>query len=140
MKIDIDAKKIMVDLGFCPSGKMQKFIANTCYKHMDKYVPYYESNLRKNVSMSLDGTSITYESPYAQYQYYGKLMVMKNGKGAYYSPTYGFWSDKGEKKYLTNIDLQYHTAGTGPYWDKRMITAEGDKVIQEIQDELRRIG
>ena len=90
--------------------------------------------------MSLDGTSITYESPYAQYQYYGKLMVMKNGKGAYYSPTYGFWSDKGEKKYLTNIDLQYHTAGTGSYWDKRMITAEGDKVIQEIQDELRRIG
>lgn len=117
-------------------GKVQKFFTNTCYKHMDKYVPYDEGNLRKNVSIEDD--KIIYESPYARYQYYGKLMVMDNGKGAYYSPEYGFWSDKGKKKHLTNINLVYHTAGTGSYWDKRMVSAEADTIAKEVEDYMKR--
>ena len=89
---------IKANLGLEPNGRVQKFFTNTCYKHMDKYVPKDEGNLRTIVDV--ESNSITYESPYARYQYYGKKMVMSNGKSAFYSKDYGFWSKKGETKTL----------------------------------------
>lgn len=89
---------------------MQKFLTDTCYKHMDKYVPNDVGNLRDNVDKGTD--YITYKSPYAHYQYIGKLYVMDNGKGAYYDPDYGYWSkprsckDTDRKKFK----LSYTTA------------------------------
>lgn len=138
MSKSLIADKVFVDIGLTPNGKTTKFITSSVAKHMDKYVPYDEGNLRKNIS--IESKRIIYESPYASYQYCGKLMVMDNGKGAYYSPTYGFWSDKGKKKHLTNIDLHYHTAGTGSYWDERCMTAEKDTIIREIQNYINRGG
>lgn len=129
---------IKARLGIEPNGRVQKFFTNTCYKHMDKYVPLDNGDLRTNVD--IQPNSITYESPYARYQYYGKKMVMSNGKSAYYSPDYGFWSKKGEKKIVTNEDLVYHTPGTGPYWDKKMVSAEMQDVIKEVQDYVNRGG
>ena len=80
--------EIKARLGIEPNGRVQKFFTNTCYKHMDKYVPQRDGNLRTIVDVQAD--SITYESPYAHYQYEGKKYVMNNGKSAYYSPDYGF--------------------------------------------------
>lgn len=137
LKIEMKApQEIILRHNLERGGKVHKFFTNACYKHMDKYVPYDEGNLRKNVSIEVD--KIIYESPYARYQYYGKLMVMDNGKGAYYSPEYGFWSDKGKKKHLTNINLHYHTAGTGSYWDKRMVSVEADTIAKEVEDYMKR--
>jgi hypothetical protein len=103
---------IKARLGLEPNGRVQKFFSNTCYKHMDKYVPKDEGNLRTNVDVRAD--SITYESPYARYQYYG---VSKNGKS-----------------------FNYTTPGTGPYWNKRMVSAEIDSVVKEVQDYVNRGG
>ena len=103
---------IKARLGLEPNGRVEKFFSNTCYKHMDKYVPKYEGNLRINVDVRAN--SITYESPYARYQYYG---VSKNGKS-----------------------FNYTTPGTGPYWDKRMVSAEIDSVVKEVQDYVNRGG
>ena len=129
---------IKADLGINPGGKVQKFFTDTCKKHMDKYTPYDTGMLRDNVNIETD--KITYESPYARYQYYGKKMVMHNGKSAYYSPDYGFWSERGEKKILTNENLNYHTPGTGAYWDKRMVSSEMQDVVKEVQDYIRKRG
>ena len=63
---------------------------------------------------------------------------MEIGKGAYYSPDYGFWSEKGVAKQPTNIDLVYHTAGTGHHWDERMKSAEMDDVIDKVQKYIDR--
>lgn len=129
--------QIKARLGLEQNGRVQKFFTKTCEKHMDKYIPYDKGNLRTIKDVQDD--SITYESPYARYQYYGKKMVMpENGKSAFYSPDYGFWSKKGETKTLTDEDLIYHTPGTGPYWDKRMVSAEMDKVVKEVQDYVNR--
>ena len=98
--------QIKARLGIEPNGRAQKFLTNTCYKHMDKYVPRDEDNLRTIVDIKSD--SITYESPYAKYQYYG---VSKNGK-----------------------PLNYRTPGTGDYWDKRMVSAEMQNVVEEVQN------
>ena len=97
---------IKARLGLEPNGKIQKFFTNTCYKHMDKYVPKDEGNLRINVS--IQANSITYESPYAHYQYKG---ISKSGN-----------------------PLNYKTPGTGDYWDKRMVSAEMQDVVKEVQN------
>ncbi|MBR1653678.1 MAG: capsid protein [Clostridia bacterium] len=105
---------IKAHLGIEPNGRVQKFFTNTCYKHMDKYVPKDEGNLRTIVDIEND--SITYESPYARYQYYGMR-------------------DDG-----THVVKNYTTPGTGPYWDKRMVSAEMQDVVKEIQNYVNRGG
>lgn len=127
---------IKARLGIEPNGRVQKYFQNQCYRYMDKYVPSDEGNLRKNVDLS-DPTKIVYNSPYAHYQYEGKLYVMDNGKGAYYSPTYGFWSDKGKKKHATERPLN-HTGGRGSHWDKKMVTAEFDSLVAKVQNYVDR--
>lgn len=99
---------IKARLGIEPNGRVQKFFTNTCYKHMDKYVPMDNGDLRTIVDIQPD--SITYESPYAEYQYYG---MRKDG---------------------THVIKNYTTPGTGPYWDKRMVSAEIQDVVKEVQE------
>ena len=60
---------IKARLGLEPNGEVHSFFTNTCYKHMDKYVPKNEGNLRINVNV--EKNSITYKSPYAHAQYVG---------------------------------------------------------------------
>lgn len=96
---------IKARLGIEPNGRLQKFFTNTCYKHMDKYVPMDEGNLRTNVD--IEKNSITYESPYAHAQYVG---------------------------YTKGPVRNYTTPGTGPYWDKRMVSAEIQDVVKEVQN------
>lgn len=60
---------IKADLGINPNGPAQAFFTDTCYKHIDKYVPKDIGNLRNNVDKGID--YITYESNYAHAQYVG---------------------------------------------------------------------
>ena len=99
--------EIRTHLGLEANGRVQKFFTNTCYKHMDKYVPMENGDLRTNVDIGTD--YITYESIYARYQYYG---VREDG---------------------THKVQNYTTPGTGTYWDKRMISAEMQDVVKEVQ-------
>ncbi|MBO7079512.1 MAG: capsid protein [Bacilli bacterium] len=108
----IDPKGIKISLGLDTNGDVQKFLVNTCYKHMDKYVPKREGNLRTIVTF--DNTGVTYEMPYARYQYYG------------------------EREDGTHQVHNYTTPGTGPYWDERMMSAEREKIIREVQRYIRR--
>lgn len=100
---------IKARLGIEPNGRVQKFFTNTCYKHMNKYVPMSDlesaGDLRTIVDIQPD--SITYESPYAHAQYVG---------------------------FTKGPVLNYTTPGTGPYWDQRMVSAEMDDVVKEVQN------
>lgn len=97
---------IKANLGIEPNGRVQRFLTDTCYRHMDKYVPKDVGNLRTNVDKGIN--YITYESPYAHAQYIGEV---------HGSPV-----------------RNYTTPGTGPYWDKRMWSAEKEQVIREVQE------
>jgi hypothetical protein len=101
--------QIKARLGLNKNGEVQKFFTNTCYKAMDKYVPMDQGDLRKNSYVVQD--LIIYESPYAHAQYVGYT--------------------KGPVK-------NYTTPGTGPYWDKRMWSAEGKKIIEQVQERIGR--
>lgn len=91
-------------------GPVQAFMTETCFKTMDKYVPRRDGNLKNRVYLT--NHSITYQSPYARYQYYG---VREDG---------------------THKVTHYTTPGTGPYWDKRMISADMDSVLRQVQDKI----
>ena len=102
---------IKARLGLTPNGRVQKFFTSTCAKAMDKYVPKDVGNLRQ---YQIDGNLIIYNQLYARYQYYG---VRQDG---------------------THKVQNYTTPGTGPYWDKRMWSAEKDKVIKQTQNYIER--
>ena len=105
---------IKANLGIELNGKVQKFFTNTCYRYMDKYVPKDNGILRENVT--IDSNSITYEQEYASYQYYG------------------------ERKDGSHKVTNYTTPGTGPYWDKRMVSAEIQDVVAEVQNYVNKGG
>lgn len=97
-------------LGIQEGGPAHQFLTQTCRIHMDKYVPYSGDNkqgdhLRENVTETVD--SIIYEMPYAYAQYVG---------------------------FTTGPVVNYTTAGTGPYWDELMKSAEMEDVEKEVQD------
>lgn len=97
---------IKVNLGIEPNGKVQAHFTERCYTYMDKYVPKDMGTLRETVTLT--SNSITYEQPYAHAQYIGEV----NGGKV----------------------VNYTTPGTGPYWDKRMVSADMQNVVAEVQD------
>ena len=103
---------IKANLGIEHNGRVQKFFTNTCYRYMDKYVPKDNGVLRENVA--IDSNSITYEQQYAHTQYIGEV----NGGQV----------------------VNYTTPGTGPYWDKRMVSAEMQDVVAEVQNYVNKGG
>lgn len=135
--------EIITDLGLEPGGKAQNKFASECMDRMnDKYTPKRYGGL-VNSSYVDSECNIHYNTPYARYLYYGKLMVMSNGKGAFYNEDYGFWSKKGEKKTLTDIDLNYdktENACAGPYWDKTMWSAEKEDIEKVMNEYIKQRG
>lgn len=106
--------KIKAHLGINPNGRVQRFFTNTCYKHMDKYVPMDEGNLRTIVD--IQPKYIVYEQEYAEYQYYGM-------------------ERDGSRKVK-----HYTTPGTGTYWDIKMWNVEKEIILKEVQKYVKRGG
>lgn len=82
---------------------------------MDKYVPMDTGALSETLDVGAD--YITYEQEYAHYQYKG---ISVNGKPLNYH------TDK-------------HPLATSN-WDKKMVTAEMQDVVKEVQDYVRKRG
>lgn len=129
---------IKARIGIEPGGRVRKFFTEKCYKYMNKYVPTSGADdLRSNVSLTTN--SITYKSSYAHYMYIGKVMgpnIPLTKKGV--AEPIGWFSPKKKEKHYTGADITYHTAGTGPYWDKRMVSSDMNQVIKEVQNYLNR--
>lgn len=131
---------IKARLGLNPGGKAHKFFTHTCAVHMDKYVPFRSGTLATTRIEQTD--KIIYPQKYAHYMYEGKVMgpnipIKENGV------VVGWFSPKGEKKHYTGADIQYSKAGhqyAGPHWDKRMWSAEKNKVIEEVQNYIKTHG
>ena len=101
--------QIKARLGIEPNGRVQKVFTHSCRLHMDKYIPMDKGDLRTIVDEQPN--RVIYESPYAHAQYVG---------------------------YTKGPVVNYTTPGTGPYWDKRMWSAEGQDVVEEVQNYIRR--
>ena len=135
---------IKARLGIEPNGPVHTFFTKRCAEHMDNYVPYEEGHLAYT-NRTIETDRIIYNSPYAHYMYEGKVMgpnipIKEDGI------IVGWFSPKGKPKHYTGKNIDYsksiargHTQA-GPYWDKRMWSAEKDDIIKEVQEYINRGG
>lgn len=112
----------------------QLFLANEAKKLMDPYVPAKNLALARNVQVYVDGGKgvVHYQSPYARYQFEGKVMVSKRpGVKA---------AEKMVKQPET--DLEYskfrHPLATG-HWDRAMMAARKDDLVRAMQGYVEEI-
>lgn len=114
---------ILTNLGVDKNGGVQQFVTNTINKRITRYMPYRTGVLATKLKIIKSPTEIEILGPYARYQYYGKVMVGS------------------APKTVTDIDLQYDKTKNpqaGPFWDRRMMAAEGDAIAADVQDYINR--
>ena len=117
-----------------------KFVASEWSRYFAKYVPMQEGILASNIT--IDPFKVTYNSPYAHYQWEGKLYVDPiTGKGAFYDTNYGFWSRPGVTKIPTDIPLN-HSKEQNPlatsHWEVPAYNAFKDTVARAVTNYLKR--
>lgn len=128
IKVKINnVNKILKDHGLNQEGRVIKFLRDDADRLMNPYIPMDNGMLRRNKSYP-SNHEIKYISPYARYQYYGKLMLAKNGSS---------WAKKGEKKVETNKSLKYHTSGTGPKWNEMMMQRNKNTLIKDVENYIK---
>lgn len=71
---DFNSKRIIDKYGMQKDGSTQLFLANTCFRRMQKYVPFDTGAL--STTTTVKPGSVTYEQPYAHRQY-----TTNKGKG-----------------------------------------------------------
>ena len=104
--------------------RMQRAFVNAVNRDTAKYVPH-DTGILESSSQIIDDNKIKWDRPYARYVWYGKLMVEPSGSA---------WARRGEKKRLTNTDLQYNTSinpKAGPFWFER---AKKDNINNWIKE------
>lgn len=105
-------------LGVGRRGDVQLFVTHTVNRRITRYMPYRTGVLATKSKYIKSPTEIEVVSPYARYQYYGKVMVGRSPKVA------------------TGKDLVYTKTKNplaGPFWDKRLLAAEGKQIAAEAQ-------
>lgn len=107
----------------------QLFLANEAKKLMEPYVPAMNLVLTRNVRIYVENGKgiVHYQSPYARYQYEGKVMVSKRP------------GVKGSAKKVLQPEksLDYtkfrHPLATS-HWDKAMMAARRDDLVKAMQN------
>lgn len=117
--------KIIKDHGLDKNGNVTTYLRNTADRLMTPFVPGGAGGMLAKLKTYPNNYSIKYTSPYAHYQYTGKLMLTKNGSS---------WAKRGEKKYYTSRRLKYHTSGTGDHWDKMMMQRRGKELAKDVEN------
>lgn len=101
---------IEMDLGLEPNGDAHQYFAGRCRARMNaRYVPEDTKTLIDTSYVDSE-CNVVYNQVYAGYQYYG------------------------QRKDGSHKVRNYSKPGTGPYWDKTMVSAEGNDLLQDMKD------
>lgn len=131
-------------LGVGKRGDVQQFVTHTINRRITRYMPYRSSALSTKLKFIKSPTEIEVLGPYAQYQYYGKVMVDPVTGAAGFLDKDGQWkSRRNVPKVRTDRDLDYtqsrtHHPKAGPYWDRALMAAEGWQIAAEVQRYVKR--
>lgn len=148
-KIQVNMKpvnQIMQQLGVSRGGDVQKFHTANVIRRIQKFMPYRAGMLIKNMitQSPIEEPFVNIDAPQARYLYYGKAMVdAKTGKGPANIPGVGYRFRENAVLKATDRDLHYTTTKNpqaGPFWDRRLIAAEGDAMQQDLQNYVREKG
>lgn len=106
-------------------GDVQQFHAQNVLRRIIKYMPYQTgATIKLTVAASpVQGRYLVSNVPYGKYLYHGKAM-----EGA-------------APKKVTSRDLVYTVTKNpqaGPFWDRRLVAAEGAALQEDLQRYIRR--
>ena len=128
MKVEVEMDSVGAILhrrGLEANGRVQKMFNVECARQMEPYVPMQQGTLKN--TRYIGPNYVEYKTPYAHYQYIGKLMVGVKSGSAY--------AKSGEPKRYASPpkDLRYHGfPKRGPLWDKRMWVDKGRQITTKI--------
>ena len=144
VKVDyVGVDDIIKKYGLGPNGTTQRFFTNEVMRLSDNYVPRRNNVLKNSAQMTNDGTGIIYNTPYARYHWFGKLMVDPiTKKGSFYDPISGrHWSRPKTPKELTDRDMSYNEAPMrGPKWTERMWLDNKDSILNSVEGYIKNGG
>ncbi len=114
--------------------KAQMFVDSDCIRLMVPYTPMLNGKMFQSATNGtvIGSGEIKYTSPYARYQYYGKVMVS--------SVTGSPWARKGESKVFTERNINYNKSRNtkaGSYWFERMKADRKDQILMAAQRLLK---
>jgi hypothetical protein len=120
-------KELIAKRGLQPYGRTQKFIDSEVIRLMRPYTPFLTGALDKSATLStkIGSGEVKQNMPYARYLYYGKLMVS--------SITGSSYASQGEKKVLTDKDLEYNKSEhplAGKMWFERMKADKKEQILR----------
>lgn len=132
-RIDLpDGDALLEKVGLNKGGRVQYAMNGAIIRDCQPYVPASpDRTLEFSAISDVDKGQVLWETPYARYQYYGKVMTDELGRT---------WVGAGEKKPIIHDDwpLTYDTAQNplaGSYWFER---AKADH-LNEWMEEIRRV-
>lgn len=118
--------QVIQKAGTQPGGRTQQFFTHELRRLADPYVPMGVGVLKNSSRVVDNDTAIEYHTPYAQYHWYGKLMV---------DPLTGSsWARAGTQKILTPINMNYRGGPLrGPRWVNRAFEDNKDALLQSVE-------
>ncbi len=133
----LNTAHIKASLGIEANGRVQKIIDNTVVHHLKQTMPVDSGIMMANTRIVKPGL-IKIETPYAHYMNEGILYVMpSNGKGAYFSPNFGYWSKPGIKKVPSGKSLNYHGgADRGAHFVERTLNGHYQDILNAAKKEV----
>jgi len=139
LDIEIDAIRIGKALDYA-----QDALDSQMWDLMKLYMPIDTGSLIQQtqaLNESVSGEVYCYDPsiPYGHYQYEGKLYEDPvYHVGAFYSPSYGFWSRPGVKKVRTEWGLEYHgNPDTQPHWGEFVINNHSEELRKVVENTIR---
>lgn len=134
LEANLEPNDLLMAYGLEKGGRVQQFIDQTVIDDTAPYVPASPDRTLEfsaQVSTQIGEGLVIYNTPYARYQYYGKVMTDELGRT---------WVGPGETKPIIHEDwpLNYDTSQNklaGSYWFER---AKADQ-LREWLDEARRV-
>lgn len=142
MKVDVTTENIDMlfkGLDFEKGGEFHQLLTSEIMRLSDPYVPFSSGPLKNTVQLVDGNTAILYPVPYARYQYFGKLMVDPiTGKGAFFSPDYGFWSRPKTQKIMDPQGRGLkHSDGRTDHWTETAVKERNDDLQKMAERYVR---
>lgn len=127
MKVTVEMRPISQIIqahGMGRNGAVQRFVTNTINRRITRYMPYRSGTLATKLKFIKSPTKIEVVAPYAKYTYYGKVMEGSPPKRVTDRPL--------------NYTKTFHPLA-GPFWDRRLIQAEGKAIAKETEKYIGRL-
>lgn len=129
-KVTVNMKpvnQILKAKGLTAGGDVQRFHTANVLRRIQRYMPYRSgATIKLTVAQSpISKPEIVTDAPYARYLYYGKVMVGR------------------APKTVTDKDLDYtrtKNPQAGPFWDRRLVAAEGAAMSADLQRYIKSKG